>query len=110
MNERGIDVVSIFNGVDQAAMLDRLAESPLEDAEIGFLSDCDETGRREVSESLLVGIRIFAGLGLNPDSDTEPLPEQAGAEVDQPHTADDGKRSRASFILFGPAGQAVSST
>ncbi|MDO9485672.1 MAG: hypothetical protein Q7K25_06395 [Actinomycetota bacterium] len=109
MSERVVPVVSIFNAVDQAAMLDRLAESPLEDAEVGFLTDRDASGMPQVSQSLLAGIRIFAGLPHDDADDSEPIQVQSAREHVTP-TVVASPGSRASFILFGPGGQHASAT
>ncbi|MDP2013714.1 MAG: hypothetical protein Q8L05_05760 [Actinomycetota bacterium] len=108
MSERPDVVVSMFSRVDQAVMRIRLEESPLEDAEVGFLSDRDATGQPEVSDSLLAGIRIFAGVDDTHDKDQTAL-EAQGADADSPQefVADEGTREN--FILFGPAGKTASS-
>lgn len=109
MSDQAASVVSIFSRVDQAAMLERLAESPLEDAEIGFLTDRDAAGKREVSPSLLAGIHVFAGLDPSTDDSPGPSPEQAVQDPESPATLEADEGSRASFILFGPSGQSASS-
>ncbi len=108
MSEWTAPVVSIFNGVDQAAMLERLAESPLDDAEVGFLSDKDATGQSEVSKPLLAGIRIFAGLSLDSDEGQDLLAQSPTQEAEPPDAFKVDEGSRESFILFGPAGPPVS--
>ena len=114
MNESNPRGVSRFQGVDQALMFERIAESPLDDAEVGFLSDRDSHGTLERSPSLLAGIEIFAGreVGTRACADDGPRPAQ-DAEAprhDPPVRASDGRAdSRASFILFGPGGAAASS-
>ena len=102
MNELAPSVGSIFSSVDQAIMLERIADSPLEDAEVGFLSDRNASGERLISESLLAGIRIFSGHAPEQDEPESPAADRAPHEsTDMAPSAAD---SLAAFILFGPAG------
>lgn len=108
MTERPGVVVSIFSKVDQTVMRNRLAESPLEDAEVGFLTDRDASGQREVCDSLLAGIRIFAGVDERADTE-QPAPEPSTVDAEAPFARVSPENSRESFILFGPGGKTAGS-
>lgn len=108
MSDGSAPAVSIFHAVDQAAMFERIAESPREDAEVGFLSDRDAEGNREFAPSLLDGIRIFSGTSTSADESHSTV---AAQPVDpQPDAPKANAASPASFILFGPGGQGASSS
>ncbi len=85
-------------------MLERIAESPLEDAEVGFLSDRDPSGEPEHSPSLDAGIRIFSGRDVDDADRLQPAPNPAVDDREDSDAGQDGAASRASFILFGPGG------
>ncbi len=109
MTEGAASVVSIFHRVDQAAMLERIAESPLEDAEVGFLNDRDPSGQPEHSPSLDAGIRIFSGRDVDDVDRPQPAAHDDVDAEPGPDAHQDGAVSRASFILFGPGGPAARS-
>lgn len=101
MAERPYDRPSIFSRVDQAGMIDRLEHSPLDDDEVGYLSDLDDAGHRQVAPSLMDGIRIFSGEPVQHSDEAAAVSAVPSADAPGPDEAPAAQ----DFILFGPAGR-----
>ncbi|MDO8732061.1 MAG: hypothetical protein Q7L55_05745 [Actinomycetota bacterium] len=100
---------SVFGKVDQTEMADRLTHSPIDDADIGLLSDRDEHGDLQVSQALIEGIRIFSGETGSP---TGAAGLEAEDQQESPVSAEELSDSvfrveqehKRAFLLYGPAG------